>query len=149
MLSFKGYVHRWLAVTAQLAPFTKERIMNTLRTSTKAAVSQCTGGQTGRVCGFKWLTGVYDGTNGAGEEMNVLGALLSLLVDSAPGPLTNLTGGTSEGDPGAGGSLSFTPDHKSITTADKAGAGILTSVFLAGIIMTFAWMSTGWNEPVA
>src|SRR4051812_41827161 len=79
MLSFKGYIHRWLAVVAQLAPFTKDRILNTLHSSTSAAVSQCTGGSSGRVCGFRWNQGVYDGTDGAGQEMNVLGALLSLL----------------------------------------------------------------------
>ncbi len=60
MLSFKGYVHRWLAVTGQLCPFAHDSIMATLQTSTQAAIKQCTGGTNGRTCGFHWSSGVFD-----------------------------------------------------------------------------------------
>lgn len=40
MLSFKGYLHRWLAQAATLAPFTAATITPVLKTSAAAAVSQ-------------------------------------------------------------------------------------------------------------
>lgn len=146
MLSFKGYIHRWLAVTAQVAPFTRTRILDTLKTSAQAAVSQCTGGASGRVCGFRWVQGAYDGTDGAGQEMNVLGALLSLLVDSAPGPVTNLTGGTSVGDPDAGNNGGSYLPYQPLTAGDRAGAGFLTTLILVSLIATFTWMASDWSE---
>ncbi|KAG6057957.1 hypothetical protein E4U32_004842 [Claviceps aff. humidiphila group G2b] len=83
MLSFKGYVRRWLSVITQVAPYTRETILPILRKSTEAAVKQCTGGQTGRQCGFYWNLGEFvdpavDRTTGAGEVMNVLAAVSSL-----------------------------------------------------------------------
>ncbi|KAK2074343.1 hypothetical protein P8C59_008557 [Phyllachora maydis] len=144
MLSFKGYVHRWLAVATQVAPYTAAQILPTLKKSTEAAVKQCTGGDTGRVCGFKWSSGAYDGTHGAGQQMNVLGAVSSLLIDQVGGPVTNDTGGTSVGNPNAGSDSSdfeYTPPP--VTTGDKAGATILTLLVLGGSASTFGWMSFG------
>jgi mannan endo-1,6-alpha-mannosidase len=144
MLSFKGYLHRWMATTGQIAPFTHDRIMQVLQTSTQAAVSQCTGGTNGRVCGFKWSTKTYDGTQGAGQQMNVLAAVSSLLIDQAGAPVTNSTGGTSAGNPNAGSqSDSFNGHVTPPSSADKAGAGILTFVILGMAVGTFGWMSTG------
>ncbi|KAI0006835.1 glycoside hydrolase family 76 protein [Xylariaceae sp. FL0662B] len=141
MLSFKGYLHRWLAVTTQVAPFVKSRIMGVLRSSTEAAVKQCTGGDNGRMCGFHWSTGVYDGRTGAGQQMNVLAALSSLLVDAADKPLTNSTGGTSKGDPnaGAGKATGLTQDT-TVTTGDRAGAGILTALLIGITLASVVWM---------
>jgi mannan endo-1,6-alpha-mannosidase len=140
-VTFKGYVHRWLASTTQVAPFTKEKIMKALKTSAQAAVDQCTGGDNGRMCGFNWVSRTFDGRINAGEQMNVLGALTSLLVEGAAPPVTNSTGGTSEGNANAG---SETPDQTNfapITAGDKAGAGILTALLLAGGVSVFAWMN--------
>lgn len=145
MLSFKGYVHRWLAVTTQVAPFTREKILPVLQKSTEAAVKQCTGGDSGRACGFYWSGGSYvdvavDGTSGAGEQMNVLAAVSSLLIEDAEPPATNSTGGISKGDPNAGKDSHDNPEPKPLTTADKAGAGILTFLVLASGLGTFIWM---------
>ncbi|KAM0310648.1 hypothetical protein ACHAPQ_012473, partial [Fusarium lateritium] len=145
MLSFKGYVHRWLAVVTQVAPYTASKILPILETSTKAAVKQCTGGDSGRACGFYWSGGVFvdvavDETSGAGEQMNVLAAVSSLLITDAEPPATNKTGGISKGDPNAGKDSHDIPEPDPITTADKAGAGILTFLVLAGGIGTFVWM---------
>ncbi len=144
MLSFKGYLHRWLATTAQLAPFVHDRIMATLRTSTQAAVAQCTGGDNGRTCGFLWSSGAYDGTTGVGQTMNVLAAVSSLLIDEASGPVTNTTGGTSVGDPDAGSGSEDDPSPLSpITTGDRIGAGILTAAVLTCMTGVFITMSFG------
>lgn len=144
MLSFKTYLHRWMATTTQLAPFTAAKILPVLQSSTQAAVNQCTGGANGRTCGFKWSSGSYDGTSGAGQEMDALGAVSSLLIGEARAPLTNLTGGTSLGNYAAGsGSDNFQNTLTPLTTGDKAGAGILTFLILAAATGTFGWMSTG------
>ncbi|KAG6117695.1 hypothetical protein E4U13_000842 [Claviceps humidiphila] len=134
MLSFKGYVHRWLSVITQVAPYTRETILPILRKSTEAAVKQCTGGQTGRQCGFYWNLGKFvdpavDRTTGAGEVMN-----------TGP-PVTNGTGGTSKGNPNAGGKDNGERPPKPITMADKAGAGFVTFLMLGGAVGTFVWMS--------
>lgn len=94
------------------------------------------------MCGFRWATGVFDKT-GACQQMSVLGALISLLPQpSTTGLLTNNTGGTSKGDPNAGSDLSSHFDQlPDITTADRAGAGIVTVILLSLGILTFGWMS--------
>ncbi|GKT93666.1 glycoside hydrolase family 76 protein [Colletotrichum tofieldiae] len=148
MLSFKGYVHRWLSVVTQIAPFMKDKILPVLKDSTQAAVNQCTGGETGRVCGFYWNDRVFvdpavDKTSGAGEQMNVLAAVSSLLIESVEPPATNTTGGISKGDPDAGSKSKDNIEPEPITTADRAGAGILTAIVLAGGLGTWGWMSFG------
>lgn len=144
MLSFKGYLHRWMATATQIAPFLADKILPVLKTSTEAAISTCTGEANGRTCGFKWNTHAYDGSHGAGQQMNVLAAVSSLLITSAPPPVTNMTGGTSKGDPMAGMHSDHNmPEFKPITTADRAGAGILTILTVGAAVGTFGWMSTG------
>jgi mannan endo-1,6-alpha-mannosidase len=139
MLSFKGFLHRWMGSTAQLAPFTYDTIMPVIKTSIAAAVAQCTGGTNGRFCGFHWSTGQFDGTVGAGQQMNVLGGLSALLASSPP--LTNTTGGTSVGDANAGSDNTDIKVFSDITGGDRAGAGILTAVILAGCVSALAWMN--------
>ncbi|KAJ9156504.1 Mannan endo-1,6-alpha-mannosidase [Pleurostoma richardsiae] len=144
MLSFKGYVHRWLATMSQIAPFTHDTILPVLKTSTTAAISQCTGGDNQRTCGFQWSSGVFDGSVGAGQQMNVLAAVSSLLIDSASAPVTNKTGGTSIGNSNAGsGSDTLQNKPKPLTTGDRAGASILTILILASATGMFGWMSFG------
>lgn len=147
MLTFKGFAHRWLSVVTQIAPYTREKILPKLRSSAEAAVNQCTGGETGRVCGFYWYEGKFvdpaiDQTTGAGEAMSVLAAVSSLLIDSAAPPTTAKTGGISEGDPNAGGRGRYKNKGElgPITTADRAGAGIITALLLGGIVAVFVWM---------
>lgn len=153
MLSFKGYVARWMAVTAQVAPFTSDSIMATLRTSAQAAIKTCSGGDNGRMCGFKWHLGSWDGSSGAGQQMNVVAALSSLLANSADEasgaggnggvPVTNGTGGTSGGDAAAGygDERSWERTETPITAGDKAGGAILTAVTLMGLVAGCAFVS--------
>jgi mannan endo-1,6-alpha-mannosidase len=148
MLMFKGFVVRWLAQVTQLAPWTAPKILPILRTTTEAAIGQCTGGATGRVCGFYWTTHAYvdpavDHTSGAGEALNVLSAVSTLLIESADPPATASTGGISEGDVNAGprNGDAAPLDREPITSADRAGAIILTILVVAGAIGTFVWMT--------
>ncbi|KAJ9144059.1 Mannan endo-1,6-alpha-mannosidase [Pleurostoma richardsiae] len=157
MLSFKGYLHRWMAVTAQLAPFAWDTIMPVLRTSAEAAARSCAGGDNQRMCGFQWSRASeigWDGTSGAGQQMNVLGALSSLLANFDPisegesggssgPPITNSTGGTSGGNAAAGydDARSWAHDPEPITNADRVGAGILTAVTIASVLSGCVWLS--------
>jgi mannan endo-1,6-alpha-mannosidase len=144
MLSFKGYLHRWMATATQIAPFISAKVLPVLKTSTAAAVDTCTGGTNQRTCGFKWSTKAFDGSVGAGQQMNVLAAVSSLLIDQVPPPVTNSTGGTSKGDPTAGmHSDTFQNTLAPPTAADKAGASILTILILCSAVGTFGWMSVG------
>ncbi|KAI1331700.1 glycoside hydrolase family 76 protein [Xylariaceae sp. FL0255] len=130
MLTYKGFIHRWMAYTALLVPSTAATIMPLLKTSTQAAVNQCVGGDNGRQCGFQWASGKFDGLLGAGQQMDVVAALSSLLVLDSSGPVTNTTGGTSQGNPNAGGSGGSNLDLAPITAGDKAGAAIVTIIVL-------------------
>lgn len=88
--------------------------------------------------------GVWDGTTGVGEEMSALEVIQSTLIGSTAGPLTNTTGGTSQGNYNAGSNAKTAAsllDDWTPTTGDKAGAGIVTAVILAGVIGGVAWMS--------
>ncbi|KAI1756086.1 glycoside hydrolase family 76 protein [Xylaria castorea] len=144
MLSYKGYVHRWMSTMTKIAPFTADAILPVLQKSAQAAISQCTGGTDGRTCGFGWSSGVFDGSVGAGQTMDVLAAVSSLLIDQTEGPVTNSDGGTSVGDPSAGvGSGSINDDPSPITTGDRAGAGILTVVVILTAGVAFGWMGMG------
>lgn len=144
MITFKGFLHRWYSTISQLAPYTAETIRPVLKTSAQAAIKQCTGAALGRQCGFKWASGVYDGKTGAGQEMAALSAVMSLLIPAAKAPMTEKDGGTSKGNPNAGGGGdNALKKVKPITTADKAGAGILTFLVLGSACGVFGWMSVG------
>jgi mannan endo-1,6-alpha-mannosidase len=134
--SFKAYFARWLAATAELAPFTHDIIMPKLRTSALAAVNTCTAGPRGTECGLRWNM-TNDGSLGVGEQMAVLEVVQSNLVDEVPGWVSTVKGtGNSRGDVNAGtGDLTSSRLHsKHVTTADQAGAGILTFLVLVGVI---------------
>ena len=67
-------------------------------------------------------------------KMTALSVIGSNLITSQMAPFTAKTGGTSKSDPNAG-STEVSPDKsKPITTADKAGAGILTILVIIGIV---------------
>ncbi|KJZ71742.1 hypothetical protein HIM_08884 [Hirsutella minnesotensis 3608] len=145
MFTFKGFMHRWYSVITQMVPSTAQAVVPILKTSANAAIKQCTGGALGRQCGFKWDSGVYDGKTGAGQQMSVLGAVLSQLArTSAKPPVTANTGGTSKGNPNAG-SRGNRPlgQGRPITAADKAGAGIVTVIVLFLASAIFASMLIG------
>lgn len=163
MLAYKGFGARWMAATAQLCPWTQERIMPILRASTEAAVRQCIGGAIGRMCGMRWSSGRYDGTVGLGHEMNVLSALMVLLGDEPAGlygelsdwqgeadnaeqppsrmPLTHNTVGTSEGNPNAGGSLKGGSEvgFEPITDADLNWGAVITSAVIVSMVAVFVF----------
>jgi mannan endo-1,6-alpha-mannosidase len=141
-LSFKAYLSRWLADVTQFAPYTYDTIMTKLRATAEAAVAQCQGGTGGTYCGFRWSSGSYDGTTGVGQQMGVLEVLQGLLAANVSGPLTSSNGGSSKGDASAGTGTdedASEVQYSAITTADTAGAALLTAM-VVGLIISATYM---------
>lgn len=132
--SFKGYALKWMALTTQMMASTYDTLYPYLLATAKAAAAQCTGTAAasegfeleGIACGFKWTDGTYDGTSGVGQQMSALQAVVATLIQSAPAPLSEATGGTSTGD-AAGGS-------------DKTDSSV--STFSAIVFPTFCEIET-------
>lgn len=145
--SFKAYLSRWMAATTKWAPWTFDRIKKLLRNSAQAAVKQCTGGDNGRMCGLKWAnnSGQWDGTTGVGQQMAAMEVVLANMIEVAKEPVTNSTGGTSAGNPAAGGSDNGRVDpvrwhHGPINNGDRAGAAFVTFVILAVLLAALVFM---------
>ncbi|KAI1803873.1 glycoside hydrolase family 76 protein [Daldinia bambusicola] len=145
--SFKAYLSRWMAATTKWAPWTFDRIKTLLQNSAVAAAKQCTGGDNHRMCGLKWAnnSGVWDGSTGVGQQMAAMEVVLANMIREAEVPVTNSTGGTSVGNPSAGGSDSGRIDldprySKPITGGDRAGAAICTIVVLGTLIAGAVFM---------
>jgi len=132
--SFKAYLSRWMAATIKWAPWSSSRILPYLRSTARAAVSTCKGGDSGRMCGLKWTQpGKFDGNTGIGQQMAVMEVVLGNMIHSSGDPLTDNTGGTSVGDSAAGGEdvgrlnpFTILDDGPPISSADRAGACVLT-----------------------
>ncbi|KAJ5218434.1 uncharacterized protein N7498_000533 [Penicillium cinerascens] len=136
---FKGLTVSWLADVALIIPPLEEKILPKLQVSAQGAANSCTGGGQD-LCGNRWYGG-YDGQNSmenaiSGSQM--MSAVMLKFLGSYSKPVSTATGGNASSDPNAGtkqGSQSsestvFPP----ITTADRAGAGILTVVLVAGAV---------------
>lgn len=142
--SFKAYLARWMAATTKMAPFTYDTVMTKLQASAAAAAQQCSGTPTGNTCGLEWTKGAqWDGSYGVGEQMSALEVIQSNLIAKVSGPVTNHSGGTSQGNPSAGtggdsNPAMITPSH--VTTGDRVGAGFLTSLVLVGVLGGAWWM---------
>lgn len=149
--SFKSFLVRWMAKTTQLMSSTYDTVYPLLLASAKAAAEQCDGTATvtegrtidGYACGQHWVWGSQnDGTNGVGQQMSGLSAVFYTLVQAAPTPYTSVSGGSSTGD-SSGGSDKTDSDVRGtteITTGDKVGAGILTTLALAGLLGGVSFM---------
>ncbi|KAK0727320.1 glycoside hydrolase [Lasiosphaeria miniovina] len=144
--SFKGYLTRWLAGTAQMVSDTFDPIQKMLQASAAAAARACSGspaenlfrGLPGTACGFRWDQ-PFDGSTGVGEQMNALSAVMYTLVSRATTTVTAESGGTSKGDPGGGAqgpgggglpSQILLP----IPLRERVAAGFLTAGFVFGVI---------------
>jgi mannan endo-1,6-alpha-mannosidase len=140
--SFKAYLARWMAATIKVAPFTSAKLEPLLQASAKSAVGTCNAGIDGNQCGLRWTQNTNDGSLGVGEQMSALEIVQSTLIDGVPGPVTNSTGGTSKGNPSAGSNADDNPlAFDTITTGDKAGAGILTTILLGSLFGGASWMA--------
>ncbi|KAH9889236.1 glycoside hydrolase family 76 protein [Xylariomycetidae sp. FL2044] len=145
--SFKAYLSRWMAAATKWAPWTFDRVKTLLQNSAIAAAKQCTGGDNGRMCGSKWAnnSGQWDGTTGVGQQMSAMEVVLANMIQQAEPPVTNSTGGTSVGNPSAGGSDDGRYDpvqwhHGPIDDGDRAGAIVCTVVVLGTLFVALTFM---------
>lgn len=129
-----------------IVPGTSDLVMPKLQTSAQAATKTCTGSPSGSECGIKWYTQSWDGTSGLEQQMAVLGVLNAVMVPfKSVAPYAADTGGLSKGNPSAGtnSSSNYVPQLDSITTGDKAGAGVLSVIFVLGWSLGIYWMLKG------
>lgn len=141
---FKGLTISWLAYTTLLVPSTYNTIMPKLEASAAAAAASCTGNGN-NTCGVRWYQSQWDGWTGMEEQISASQMFSSMLVKYAGaghGPVTENTGGQSQGNPnaGLGGTSPQKPVLAPITTGDKAGAGILTVGFVGGWVGLMVFM---------
>lgn len=139
--SFKAYLSRWMAETSILAPFLADQIQPKLVASAMGAAGQCVGGANGRMCGRQWWTTTWDGSSGVGQQMSALSMIGANLITAQMAPASVTSGGTSKGNPSAGSTNTAGPSGlytDSVTTADRAGAAILT-VMVVGFVVGGSW----------
>lgn len=137
---FKGMTAMWMAFVSVLVPSTYDTILPKLQGSAEAAAKSCTGNGN-NTCGVRWYTGSWDGWSGLEEQMIATAVISSTLIsDKKDVPVTSSTGGNSSSDPTSGMGDSGQDGPRAITTADKAGAGILTVLFSVGWVGLLAWL---------
>ncbi|KAH8725482.1 carboxyl transferase domain-containing protein [Phaeosphaeriaceae sp. PMI808] len=145
--SFKAYLSRWLGVTMQMAPYTIPTIMPRLELSAQRAAQTCVGPSNHNggnyQCGMRWWKDGFDGKIGVGPQMTALNTIAVLNAPSTKAPYSSDTGGTSQGNPslGSGDDANRLPVFETkITTADKAGAAILTILLVVFSVVGGWWM---------
>ncbi|KAF2972833.1 hypothetical protein GQX73_g799 [Xylaria multiplex] len=133
---YKAFLHRSLASTIKLAPHTASLILPVLKTSAAAAAKSCTGGDNERMCGLTW-TGSFDNRTGAGSEIGVLSALLSLLPTekavASPGSNTSNNETGSKTAPSA--SSSTIPGNSGAHTTTSSIVLLSGGLLLAGLVL--------------
>ncbi|CAI7674824.1 unnamed protein product [Penicillium pancosmium] len=142
--TFKAYYASWLGFMSLIVPSNvTESTMAKFKTSAVAAGQQCSGGKDGKHCGIRWtMQAQWDKTTGLEQEMAVLGVLNAIMVPfKQQGPYNVDNGGESKSDPNAG--VDHDPKTRTITSGDRAGAGILTAVFIATWVAGLAWAIWG------
>ncbi|KAK9321330.1 glycoside hydrolase [Lipomyces orientalis] len=138
--SFKAYLSRFMGLTAILAPWTYDRIYAHLVNTTVNGITQsCTGGRDGVTCGTSWLVEGWDNTWGLGQEMSALETVQNLLVNQVPAPYTATTGGSSPGGNGGRRQTGYISTGI-VSTGDRAGAGIVTSIVLLMMLGAAWWI---------
>lgn len=145
---FRGLTATWLAFTGLLIPETYDTILPYLKASAVGAAASCDG-LGNNSCPTSWYESKYSGANGMEQQISASQLFTANLVKyvnrGSAGPVTHDTGGNSTSDTNAGmhESSNSNPTNTPITSGDKAGAGILTAVFVAGWAGMLAFVLVG------
>jgi len=139
-VAFKAYLARWLADTTLMAPFTAPIIEPLLKASAKAAASTCTAGMYQTSCRIPWWNGTDgDMSVGALQQIAALETITAnLLRFRNDNTLVTSSTGGSQGNAGAQGGTTLTPQNLAASYVKKGLIGIivgcvlLTSILLAG-----------------
>ncbi|RAH77088.1 mannan endo-1,6-alpha-mannosidase [Aspergillus japonicus CBS 114.51] len=143
-LCFKGYVAMWLAFTAILVPSKRDLIAPKLAGSVEAIGLQCSGTAEGmsNLCGVRWYQPSWDGSLGLEVQMSALGGVTSqlmLLASQSPQTIDTNPNAT-EHHIDTSADEKNPSESKPITTADRAGAWILTIMLGSGAIGCVGWL---------
>lgn len=141
---FKGLVSSWLSFTALIVPSLYDTILPKLQTSGTAAALSCTG-HNNNTCGVRWYKSEYDGWIGMEEQISATNIFVAnMIAFSNAAPVTSTTGGNSTSDATAGqNDTSSVKTTTKVTSGDRAGAGILTVLFVAGWVGIMGWTVLG------
>ncbi|CAG7989919.1 unnamed protein product [Penicillium salamii] len=146
-ITFKSYFTNWIGVMTTIVPGMYDTVFPQLKASAQAAAKQCSGGDSGVKCGIRWTKQAeWDKSSGLEQQMAVLGVLSANLVPfKNKAPFTADSGGTSKSNPNAGtnSTANKAPVLNTIGTGDKAGAGVLTFIFVTGWAVAVTWMIRG------
>jgi Glycosyl hydrolase family 76 len=134
--SFKAYLSRWLAVTAQIAPFTAPQIMPLIQDSAEGAMTACVQASGGIQCGRRWNIIADDGERDIGNQMSAMSIVQANLVMKSTA-LADLTTGISESNPEAGGGAQM---PRAITRSDIAGASAMTVMIITLLFAGGLWL---------
>jgi mannan endo-1,6-alpha-mannosidase len=116
--AYKALLARSMRATTEVAPSTADSIMPKLEASAKYAAMQCSGGQTGDVCGTSWTDGdKYDGTRGVGNQLSAMEIFQSNLASAA-----SSSGSDDSSDNSSDDSSDDKSDDKDDKKADKDAA---------------------------
>lgn len=141
---FKAIFSRFMALTMLMAPSNiSDSIFKYMEPSVAGVMNSCSGGSDGHTCGLNWGKGSWDGIYGLGEQMSALELLLSRLIWTKPGPLTNNTGGTSTSNfslVGSSNTKNLLSPEIEVKTKDRVGAGIITAVVILLLLGTAGWI---------
>ena len=145
----KGPTVLWLGWVVILVPQLYDQIVPKLQASAQGAAASCTGSTPEELCGCSWYKKKLDPRLGFEPMVSASNIFTINLLAFDPSkryqtPLTSSTGGTSKGNFNAGkDSTGQNYSLPPITTADRAGAGILTAIFVATWIGAVFWMLLG------
>lgn len=77
-----------------------------------------------------------------GEQMNAMSVMYTMLIDDSIVPYTTTTGGSSSANIDGGASSSSKYQYlRDITTADKVGAGIVTTLIMGCLVAALVFMN--------
>ena len=126
-------------------------INSILRDSAQAAAKQCTGGDSGTVCGLDWRAEEYDGSEGLGEDLSALEVILANLQTSRRyatanttgssngGGIINTSGNTGNGTTGNGTTESQQDGRNSASSSSSnlSMFGLISAAMMLGAIVLF------------
>lgn len=114
-----------------------------LKRSAQVCAAACSGGTDQHTCGRIWYENEkgWDGHYSMSIQLAALETIQAALVEHAPMPLTDTTGGKSKADPEdgkRGRDIDYTHpvEYPAATTSDRGWAGFLTALF-SGMLVTF------------
>ena len=115
-----------------------QRINTLIESSAKGAAGQCSGGDSGSVCGINWNSTTWDGRQGLGQDLSALEIILATLpgkqLRNANTTTPAASGSTSTGSGGSNGT-STTGGNASSTSGEAVAQSTNSASGLSGSLV--------------